>query len=88
MHRSNLIRWSISLQNHTQENLNRSDPDATIRFRLIQKTRIDQRTFLRRPEVPGFWPSIGDVDTVETLKTIFALRRTKIKIWTQREWWW
>lgn len=29
-------------------------------------------TFLRRPEVPGFWPSKGVVSTRETLKSTMA----------------
>ena len=36
------------------------------------KDKIEIRTFLRRPEVPGFCPSKGVVSTRETLKSTMA----------------
>jgi len=38
------------------------------RWRIGKKWRRNA-TFLRRPEVPGFWPSKGVVSTRETLKS-------------------
>jgi hypothetical protein len=59
--------------------LNAIDPNGNSERqsrRLKLNCKSGNRTFLRRPEVPGFWPSIGVVSTRTTLNTtIFFLEK-------------
>jgi len=62
-----------------------------------ERARAGRKTFLRRPEVPGFWPSKGVVAFFVTVKSPMVAPRT-IRRWSPREatrgvtrrkrWWW